>query len=247
MLNERLGLERAEAVKRYLYEQHQVPLHKINVISYGEEKPVVAEQQPRRVARRTAASSSRSCRKPVVRPSQRSTGKGGAARVRPSACTGVLPQAREIDAALAPAPSRLAITIVLVAADRSSTPAVEPRDRRCRRASAASVPAQHRAAGAGVGSGMPSTRGAEARHGGHASRRHRRCRARARSDADDVTGDADVGVQRVEGQLDRSVEFVGRGGQHRRAPRAGRSPGRRARARPCAASTTRRNGVTTST
>jgi peptidoglycan-associated lipoprotein len=39
-LNERLGLERAEEVKRYLYEQHQVPLHKINVISYGEEKPV---------------------------------------------------------------------------------------------------------------------------------------------------------------------------------------------------------------
>jgi outer membrane protein OmpA-like peptidoglycan-associated protein len=39
-LNEQLGMERAEAVKRYLYEQHQVPLHKINVISYGEEKPV---------------------------------------------------------------------------------------------------------------------------------------------------------------------------------------------------------------
>jgi peptidoglycan-associated lipoprotein len=39
-LNERLGLERAESVKRYLYEQHQVPLHKINVISYGEEKPI---------------------------------------------------------------------------------------------------------------------------------------------------------------------------------------------------------------
>ncbi len=39
-LNERLGMERAEAVKRYLYEQHQVPLHKINVISYGESKPV---------------------------------------------------------------------------------------------------------------------------------------------------------------------------------------------------------------
>jgi outer membrane protein OmpA-like peptidoglycan-associated protein len=38
--NERLGLERAEAVKRYLYEQYQIPLHKINVISYGEEKPV---------------------------------------------------------------------------------------------------------------------------------------------------------------------------------------------------------------
>jgi outer membrane protein OmpA-like peptidoglycan-associated protein len=39
-LNERLGMERAETVKRYLYEQHQVPLHKINVISYGEEKPI---------------------------------------------------------------------------------------------------------------------------------------------------------------------------------------------------------------
>jgi len=39
-VNERLGLERAEAVKRYLYEQHQVPLHKINVITYGEDKPV---------------------------------------------------------------------------------------------------------------------------------------------------------------------------------------------------------------
>jgi outer membrane protein OmpA-like peptidoglycan-associated protein len=38
--NETLGLNRAEAVKRYLYEKHQVPLHKINVISYGEEKPV---------------------------------------------------------------------------------------------------------------------------------------------------------------------------------------------------------------
>ena len=39
-LNYELGLERAEAVKRYLYMQHQIPLHKINVISYGEEKPV---------------------------------------------------------------------------------------------------------------------------------------------------------------------------------------------------------------
>jgi outer membrane protein OmpA-like peptidoglycan-associated protein len=38
--NERLGLERAEAVKRYLYEQHQIPLHRMNVISFGEEKPV---------------------------------------------------------------------------------------------------------------------------------------------------------------------------------------------------------------
>jgi peptidoglycan-associated lipoprotein len=39
-LNERLGLERGEAVKRYLYEQHQIPLHRMNVISFGEEKPV---------------------------------------------------------------------------------------------------------------------------------------------------------------------------------------------------------------
>ncbi|MBW8713680.1 MAG: OmpA family protein [Acidobacteria bacterium] len=39
-LNYKLGLERAEAVKRYLYEQHQVPLHRISVISYGEEKPI---------------------------------------------------------------------------------------------------------------------------------------------------------------------------------------------------------------
>jgi len=43
-LNERLGMERAETVKRYLYEQHQVPLHKINVISYGEDKPVAPNQ-----------------------------------------------------------------------------------------------------------------------------------------------------------------------------------------------------------
>jgi outer membrane protein OmpA-like peptidoglycan-associated protein len=39
--NQALGLARAEAVKRYLYEQHQVPLHKMNAISFGEEKPVL--------------------------------------------------------------------------------------------------------------------------------------------------------------------------------------------------------------
>jgi len=38
--NERIGLERAESVKRYLYEQHQVPLHKRNGSSYGEDKPI---------------------------------------------------------------------------------------------------------------------------------------------------------------------------------------------------------------
>ena len=39
-MNYQLGMERAEAVKKYLYSQHQIPLHKINVFSYGEEKPV---------------------------------------------------------------------------------------------------------------------------------------------------------------------------------------------------------------
>ena len=40
VVNERIGLERAQAVQRYLYEQYQIPLHKMNVISYGEEKPI---------------------------------------------------------------------------------------------------------------------------------------------------------------------------------------------------------------
>jgi peptidoglycan-associated lipoprotein len=39
-INYKVGLDRAEAVKRYLYENQQIPLHKINVISYGEEKPI---------------------------------------------------------------------------------------------------------------------------------------------------------------------------------------------------------------
>ena len=38
--NEKLGLDRAESVKRYLYEEHQIPLHRISVISYGAEKPI---------------------------------------------------------------------------------------------------------------------------------------------------------------------------------------------------------------
>ena len=40
LVNEKVGLERAEAVQRYLYEQYQIPLHKMNVISYGKEKPI---------------------------------------------------------------------------------------------------------------------------------------------------------------------------------------------------------------
>ena len=39
-VNEKVGLERAQSVQRYLYEQYQIPLHKMNVISYGAEKPV---------------------------------------------------------------------------------------------------------------------------------------------------------------------------------------------------------------
>ena len=38
--NEQLGLDRAESVKRYLYQEHQIPLHRISVISYGSDKPV---------------------------------------------------------------------------------------------------------------------------------------------------------------------------------------------------------------
>jgi len=38
--NEAIGLARAESVKRYLYDQYQIPLHKMNVISYGETKPM---------------------------------------------------------------------------------------------------------------------------------------------------------------------------------------------------------------
>ncbi len=52
-INDQLGLERAEAVKRYLYEQHQVPLHKMNVISYGSEKPMAPnDTKPGRAANR---------------------------------------------------------------------------------------------------------------------------------------------------------------------------------------------------
>ena len=40
LTNQKIGLDRAEAVKRYLYENQQIPLHKMNVISYGEEKPI---------------------------------------------------------------------------------------------------------------------------------------------------------------------------------------------------------------
>ena len=60
-INEKVGLERAEAVKRYLFEQHQIPLHKMNVISYGMDKPVASNKtadgraQNRRVVIRVLA------------------------------------------------------------------------------------------------------------------------------------------------------------------------------------------------
>jgi outer membrane protein OmpA-like peptidoglycan-associated protein len=54
--NEELGLLRAESVRRYLNQKHGFPLHKINVISYGETVPVsdnssrTGRSQNRRVA-----------------------------------------------------------------------------------------------------------------------------------------------------------------------------------------------------
>ena len=42
--NQWLGLERAESVRRYLHEHHRLPLHKISVISYGEEKPIAPNE-----------------------------------------------------------------------------------------------------------------------------------------------------------------------------------------------------------
>jgi outer membrane protein OmpA-like peptidoglycan-associated protein len=60
-INQKVGLDRAEAVKKYLYEQHQIPLFKMNVISYGEEKPIAPNKtkdgraQNRRVVIRVLA------------------------------------------------------------------------------------------------------------------------------------------------------------------------------------------------
>ncbi len=39
-LNKKLGQARADAVREYLYKQHQVPLFRMNIISFGEENPV---------------------------------------------------------------------------------------------------------------------------------------------------------------------------------------------------------------
>ncbi len=58
IINEKLGLERADAVKRHLYESHQIPLHKINIISFGDNKLIAPNKtcegraQSRRVVSR---------------------------------------------------------------------------------------------------------------------------------------------------------------------------------------------------
>jgi outer membrane protein OmpA-like peptidoglycan-associated protein len=59
--NEKIGYARAEAVKMYLYEQHKIPLHRMNIISYGEDKPAASNKtkdgraQNRRVVIRVLA------------------------------------------------------------------------------------------------------------------------------------------------------------------------------------------------
>jgi outer membrane protein OmpA-like peptidoglycan-associated protein len=54
--NEELGLERAEAVRRYLSREHGLPLHRMNVISYGEASPLAdnASREGRAQNRRVA-------------------------------------------------------------------------------------------------------------------------------------------------------------------------------------------------
>ena len=37
--NLQLGMQRADAVKLYLYDQYNVPLHRMNVLSFGEDRP----------------------------------------------------------------------------------------------------------------------------------------------------------------------------------------------------------------
>jgi outer membrane protein OmpA-like peptidoglycan-associated protein len=40
--NLKLGQDRADAIRRYLHDKYELPLHRINSFSYGETKPVVA-------------------------------------------------------------------------------------------------------------------------------------------------------------------------------------------------------------
>ena len=59
--NARLGMERADNARRYLHEAHRLPLHKMSIISYGEDQPVASNDtaegraQNRRVVLRVLA------------------------------------------------------------------------------------------------------------------------------------------------------------------------------------------------
>lgn len=59
--NARLGMQRADSARRYLHEAHQLPLHKMGIISYGEDQPVAPNNttagraQNRRVVLRVLA------------------------------------------------------------------------------------------------------------------------------------------------------------------------------------------------
>ena len=59
--NARLGMARADSARRYLHEAHQLPLHKMGIISYGEDQPVAPNNtsagraQNRRVVLRVLA------------------------------------------------------------------------------------------------------------------------------------------------------------------------------------------------
>jgi outer membrane protein OmpA-like peptidoglycan-associated protein len=44
--NDRLGRARAETVKKYLADLHQIPADKISVVSYGESKPAASNATP---------------------------------------------------------------------------------------------------------------------------------------------------------------------------------------------------------
>jgi outer membrane protein OmpA-like peptidoglycan-associated protein len=49
--NEKLGLARAETVKQHLAEQHQIPVDKISVVSFGEVQPEATNDTPEGRAR----------------------------------------------------------------------------------------------------------------------------------------------------------------------------------------------------
>lgn len=51
LLNARLGMRRADSARRYLHEMHQLPLHKMSIISYGEDQPVAPNDTPEGRAR----------------------------------------------------------------------------------------------------------------------------------------------------------------------------------------------------